>query len=188
MSDQSTLRKFADKDYRDGYLNATVRGWIAYQVQALREKLGMTQTEFAAKVGTTQTVISRMENDKGVPNVQTLLDMASELNVALVVQFVSYPDFLARTADMGPTALQPATIDESLRAPSSRKAEEIERILRDIAKPPQQKEVDKESIYRRIIGVRTKDALHRRRLTPQPFAQPPSSGRRAIRPPQEAMN
>jgi len=119
--DQDDLKDFADKEYRDGFLRTTVRGWIAYQVQALRKKLRMTQTEFAERVGTTQNVISKLENDKGTPNVDTLIDIAAGADVALLVQFVPYPEFLTRTADMSIEALQPASIHDSLakHAPTS---------------------------------------------------------------------
>ena len=110
----SDLSKFKSKEYRDGFLQTTVRGWIAYQAQALREKLELTQAQFADLIGTTQSVVSRMENDRGAPNVQTLLDMACKLDVALVVQFVSYPEFLKQTEDMSAARLTPETIDESL--------------------------------------------------------------------------
>jgi transcriptional regulator with XRE-family HTH domain len=111
------LSKFARKDYRDGYMQGRVRAGIAYQIQALRRKFGVSQTEFAAKLQKPQSVISRLENTEyGKVTVQTLLDVASSLDVALLVQFVSYPDFLQRTADMSDKALQAETIHESLSA------------------------------------------------------------------------
>jgi transcriptional regulator with XRE-family HTH domain len=92
-----------------------VRGGIAYQIQGLRQKSGLNQTDFAEKVGKKQSVISRLENTEyGKVTVQTLLDVACANDVALVVQFVSYPDFLARTSDMSEAALQPPTIYESI--------------------------------------------------------------------------
>ena len=35
---------------------------IAYQIQALREKVGLNQTDFAKKIGKTQSVVSRLED------------------------------------------------------------------------------------------------------------------------------
>jgi len=109
------LLNFADKDYRDGYMQTRVRSGIAYQLRALRKKFGFSQSEMAARTGKTQSVISRLENTEyGKVSVQTLLDVASGLDVALLVQFVSYPEFLARSADMSNDAMQPDTIQESL--------------------------------------------------------------------------
>lgn len=113
----SDLTKFAKKVYRDGFMQTQVRGGIAYQIQALRQKFGLTQTEFADKTGKTQSVVSRLENTEyGKVSVQTLLDIASANDVALVVRFVSYPEFLAQTADMSPNALMPDTIFESIES------------------------------------------------------------------------
>ena len=114
MSDRH-LEKFASKKYRDGYLQSRVRGFIAYQIQALREKLGLTQAQFAELTGKKQSVISRLENTEyGKVSVQTLLDIACATDVALVVKFASYPDFLEQTRNMDIAALQPSTIQESL--------------------------------------------------------------------------
>lgn len=114
---QSRLAKFARKAYRDGFLQTQVRGSIAYQIQALRDKFGLSQEQFAQKTGKKQSVISRLENpEKSLPSVQTLIDIAAANDVALVVRFVSYPEFLAYSSSMSPEDLQPATVFESLEA------------------------------------------------------------------------
>lgn len=109
------LKKLTRKDYRNGYMQSRVRSNIAYQILALRKKFGMSQTEMAEKTGKKQSVISRLEDPEyGRVTLGSLLDIASSLDVALLVQFVSYPDFLERTSDMSEAALQPETIDESM--------------------------------------------------------------------------
>lgn len=109
------LKRFAEKDYRDGYLNTHVRASIAYQIKALRQKFGLSQRGMAERTGKTQSVISRLESDGyGQMSLQSLLDIASGLDVALVVRFVSYPEFLKQAASMSERALQPDTIFESL--------------------------------------------------------------------------
>jgi transcriptional regulator with XRE-family HTH domain len=124
VSDPNELKHFASKRYRDGYLQSRVRGYIAYQVQALREKLQLTQEAFADLTGKKQSTISRLEDTEyGRVSVQTLLDIACAANVALIVKFASYPEFLDQTRLMSPQALQPDTIQESLKesdAPLSR--------------------------------------------------------------------
>jgi transcriptional regulator with XRE-family HTH domain len=117
VTDLDRLTRFQRKSYRDGYLQSHVRGGIAYQIQALRDQLGLTQTDFAARVGKPQSVISRLENTEyGKVTVQTLLDIACSLDVALLVLFVSYPEFLERTQDMTAAGLQVPTIHQSVRA------------------------------------------------------------------------
>jgi transcriptional regulator with XRE-family HTH domain len=113
--DQNELKHFEDKKYRDGYLQSRVRGYIAYQIQALREKLDLTQEAFATLTGKKQSAISRLEDTEyGRVSVQTLLDIACAAGVALVVKFVSYPEFLDQTRQMSTTSLQPDTIYQSL--------------------------------------------------------------------------
>jgi transcriptional regulator with XRE-family HTH domain len=112
-----------------------VRGRIAYQIQALREKLGLTQEAFAVLTGKKQSTISRLENTEyGKVSVQTLLDIACSADVALIVGFASYPKFLDETRLMTPEALQPLTIHESL-APMDHGAQGLgsayERFLQD---------------------------------------------------------
>lgn len=115
MSDLNELAKFEKKSFRDGYLQTATRGGIAYQIQALREKFKLTQVGFAEKLGKKQSSISRLENSEyGKVSVQTLLDIACALDVALLVRFVSYPEFLKRTKDLSISALQPETIYESI--------------------------------------------------------------------------
>lgn len=126
MIDRSKLEKFSRKEYRDSYLQTQVRGGIAYQIQALREKFNMSQTEFAAKIDKKQSVVSRLEDtDYGKVTVQTLLDIACSLDVALIVRFASYPEFVLRTQDMSITALQPKTIYESLESTAAPAAKPV---------------------------------------------------------------
>jgi transcriptional regulator with XRE-family HTH domain len=115
VPDRQPLERFSSKKYRDGYLQSRIRGYIAYQIQALREKLGLTQAQFAELTGKKQSTISRLEDTEyGKVSVQTLLDIACATNVALIVKFASYPEFLDQTRNMSVEALQPRTIQESL--------------------------------------------------------------------------
>jgi transcriptional regulator with XRE-family HTH domain len=109
-----TLRRLLNKEYRDGYLQTHVRSGIAYQIRSLREKTGLSQAQFADATGKKQSTISRLEDtDYGRVSVQTLLDIASALNVALLVRFVDFPQFLKTTEDMSPQALAPDDVFES---------------------------------------------------------------------------
>ncbi|MGF1623284.1 MAG: helix-turn-helix domain-containing protein [Alphaproteobacteria bacterium] len=99
------FERFKDKDYRDEFVSSLVRSGIAAQIRALRTQAGITQQEFAAVTGKTQSVISRLESTEyGRVSVQTLLDIACAREVALVVKFMSHEDFFDH---MGPAALRP---------------------------------------------------------------------------------
>ena len=95
MIDQRRLDRFQrSKKYRSTYIASRVRLAIALQIKALREQYSKTQSEFASMLEKPQSVVSRLENpDYGKMSVQTLLEIADSLDIALVVKFVSYDKF-----------------------------------------------------------------------------------------------
>jgi transcriptional regulator with XRE-family HTH domain len=102
------------KSYRDEYLATQVKGGIAYQIQALRAKAHLSQSEFGEKIGKPQSVVSRLESTEyGSLNVRTLLDVAAGMDVALLIRFVSYPEFFKWTERMSEADLSVETIYES---------------------------------------------------------------------------
>ena len=113
MSDLSKLKKFLDDGYRSSYLDSHVKGSVAYQIQALREDLGLNQTQFGALVGMSQAVISRLENadNRGV-NINTLLKIALKLKIALRIQFCNFEDML--TDDVSPGALRVENVQQTI--------------------------------------------------------------------------
>lgn len=95
-----------EKEFRDAYVEGHVKSYVAYQLRAIRERLGLTQKALAARIGKPQSVVSRLENTEyGKVTVQTLLDIAHGLDVALVVKFASFPEFLATYDDLSASAL-----------------------------------------------------------------------------------
>lgn len=83
-----------------------LRGFLADQIRALRGT--MSQAEFGRRIGKPQSVVSRLENeDYGKLGLQTLIDVATRLDVAVVVRFVDYPDFLRMTSDFSNEAVAP---------------------------------------------------------------------------------
>lgn len=95
-----------DKEFRDGYLEGHVKMFIAEQIKCLRGD--KSQKEFAKELGTTQSVVSRLENPEyGKVTIQTLLEIASKLDIALLVRFASYPEFLEVTSDFSENAFKP---------------------------------------------------------------------------------
>lgn len=98
--------KLANKSYRDNYVSMQLRVWLADQVRNLRGD--MTQAEFGKVIGKPQTVVSRLEDpDYGRLTIETLLDVAQKLDIALVVRFVDHATFLMATNDFSDNALRP---------------------------------------------------------------------------------
>ena len=113
MSDLSKLQKFQDDSYREAYLDAHVKGGIAYQVQALREKSGRNQTEFGELIGKPQSVVSRLESTEyGAVNVNTLVDIANRLKIGLLIRFCDFETLTV--ADVSPEAFAVENIDETI--------------------------------------------------------------------------
>jgi len=105
--------KLKDKEYRDAYLVAKVTYALAYQIEALRNQHGWTQAELAKQIGTTQSVISRLEDpDYGRANITTLFDLAGAFDVGLLVKFVSYSQFASEYRDVSPEGLSAASFIE----------------------------------------------------------------------------
>jgi transcriptional regulator with XRE-family HTH domain len=118
------IRKLSDKAYRDAYLADHVRTGIAFQIRALREQAGRgwNQTQLGERMGKPQSVVSRLEDtDYGKVTLQTLLQVAAAFDVAILVQFVEWEDWLIRMEDVSPSALQKESFNaDRLRALSAR--------------------------------------------------------------------
>ena len=107
------LQKLKDQEYRAEFLDVTVRGGIAYQMQALRRQHCSSQHDFATRVGKKQTQISRLESTEyGGVTVQTLIDIANSLGIGLIVRFVDLREMIDRTEDMADAALRVVPIEE----------------------------------------------------------------------------
>ena len=70
---------------RGGYRRAKEAYDIAERVRQARERLGMTQAELAARIGSTQPAIARLEAGGVMPNLDTLRRIAEALGFELVV-------------------------------------------------------------------------------------------------------
>ncbi len=107
--------KLINKKYRAAYVEENVQTGIAYQLRTLRGN--SSQEEFGKKINKPQSVISRIEDpDYGKLSIQTLLDIATSLDIALLVKFVSFPEFIQQTRDVSIEGLQVPSFAESLSA------------------------------------------------------------------------
>ena len=111
MISDKVISRLVDKDYRDSFVESRVRNLIAYQIKALRDHRGLSQAEFGNLLGgKPQSAVSRLEDpDYGRMGVSTLLEVATACDVALIVRFANYPDFLAAMSDVSPEGLMVAS-------------------------------------------------------------------------------
>lgn len=98
--------KLGDEGYRHAYLAQQLRAFLANQIRSLRGE--RSQGAFGKLIGKPQSVVSRLENEmyEGI-GLQTLIDIARKLDIALLVRFVDFPTFLKGTEDYSPRALAP---------------------------------------------------------------------------------
>ena len=98
--------QFQDADFRRSYWVTQLKVFLAAQIRALRGD--MSQAEFGKLIDKPQSVVSRLEKQSyGKVNLQTLIDIANKLDIALVVRFVSFPTFLRSTEDFSEAAILP---------------------------------------------------------------------------------
>lgn len=98
-------QELKSREFREGYVEGHVKNGIARQIRVLREARAWSQSELAARSGMKQATIARLENpDYGRIGTTTLLRLAAAFDVALSIQFVSFPEFLCRTQNLSPDA------------------------------------------------------------------------------------
>ena len=75
------------KDRRRGYQEAREAYGLGARVRTERERLGLTQSELAERMETTQPTIARLEAGGVTPSLDTLHRAAHALGLELVVDF-----------------------------------------------------------------------------------------------------
>ncbi len=64
------------EEYDRAYATATLAGQLAELVYTLRTRAGLTQTELARRMGTTQSSIARIESGGSLPTLDMLARLA----------------------------------------------------------------------------------------------------------------
>jgi hypothetical protein len=122
--------QFKKEKFRKSYFARQLKVFLAAQIRALRGD--RTQTEFGELIGKPQSVVARLERESyGKENLQTLIDIATKLDIALIVRFVNFSTFLEWTKDYSQEALAPQSYGGVAQAmvalPSQREAAQLER-------------------------------------------------------------
>jgi transcriptional regulator with XRE-family HTH domain len=86
---------------------------LPIQIRRLRERHGWTQAELAEKAGTQQVVVSRWESpDNPGITLNTLKRLARAFDVALIVRFAPFSEFIDWVCTLSARSFEPATFDE----------------------------------------------------------------------------
>ncbi len=111
--------QFKKQKFRKHYFARQLKVFLAAQIRALRGD--RTQAQFGELIGKPQSVVARLERESyGKVNLQTLIDIATRLDIALVIRFVNFSTFLEWTKDYSPSALAPQSYNE-VRAESHKR-------------------------------------------------------------------
>lgn len=135
MSTSSVRQQFlegfrASKEYRHSALEESVRSSLAVQIKALREQRGLTQAQFAERLGKAQSWVARLEDlNQSPPSLSTLLSIAEALDISLDVQFRPFSALLDRLASLTPESFEvPSFADDAeLAAPDNGSGEAASR-------------------------------------------------------------
>lgn len=98
---------------RHAYVEAEVATALARQVRTIRLQRGWSQAELARRLGTTQAVVSRLEDPSyGRTSLRTLFDLSRVFDTGLQVRFVSMVRMLRETWQPQPDAGRVASFEE----------------------------------------------------------------------------
>jgi ribosome-binding protein aMBF1 (putative translation factor) len=78
-----------DPAFRDAYEKLKPEFALALALIKAREKAGMTQAQVAKRMGTTQSVVARIESGQNPPNLKTLSRYARAVGRRIEVKLVS---------------------------------------------------------------------------------------------------
>lgn len=88
-----------DDEFAEGYAESFLDTYVATQIKVLREQREMTQEDLAEAIGTTQTVISRIESaDYSSRSLTTLKRLARAFELRLRVSFESVGSLIDEVA------------------------------------------------------------------------------------------
>lgn len=99
-------KSLTNRDFRREYVAENVRTGLAYQIKAIRNARGMSQTDLAKATNKSQGNIARLENpDYGNFSLNTLLELANAFDVWLSVEFIPFSSGVTKTENRSPEVL-----------------------------------------------------------------------------------
>lgn len=112
---EKTFQRLKNKKARDAFVEAELVNGIANQIRVLRQQREWTQKDLAEKIGTTQGVVSRLEDPSyGRYSIKTLLNLASIFDVAFLTRFVPFSQAVAVTWDTQRQNLEADSFDREI--------------------------------------------------------------------------
>jgi transcriptional regulator with XRE-family HTH domain len=110
------IRLLTNKKSRDAYVYEHIRNGISFQLRALREQREWSQDDLAKATKKSRTTITRLENPNNDQlTLNTLLELASAFDVALLIKFVPFSRLLKEYEDVSSQALSAQSIGKEKR-------------------------------------------------------------------------
>ena len=81
-------KKLENPEFKQAYDELEIEYTIMNEMLRAREELGMSQQELSTKTGIAQLDISKLENGKANPSIETLKKIAEAFGKKLIIQFV----------------------------------------------------------------------------------------------------
>lgn len=114
--EREALRKrLMNKKHRDAFVSASVDQTIPFQIRAMRlaKERNWTQKELASRAKMKQERISVCENPNyGRFSLQTLKQIASAFDVALIVRFAPFSELVEWESNLSPESLEIKNFDK----------------------------------------------------------------------------
>ncbi len=112
---EKLVKKLTNKDYRDAWVDESVKMLVPYQIQAIRNQRGWSQEILGSKAGMLRNAVSRLESiDYGNLSVNTLLRIAHGLDCGLLVKFVPFNRLVKEFDDVSPKALEVDSFEDDI--------------------------------------------------------------------------
>lgn len=108
-------KRLLNKKHREAFVSASVDQTIPFQIRAMRlaKDRNWTQQELASRSGMKQERISTCENPNyGRFSLQTLKQLASAFDVALIVRFAPFSELVEWESNLSPGSLEIKNFDK----------------------------------------------------------------------------
>ena len=113
---EPTFCRLESKRARDAFVAAELINGIASQIRVLRQQRGWSQKDLAEKLGTSQGVVSRLEDPSyGRFSIKTLLDLGSIFDVSIIAKFLPFSQAISVTWDTSKEALEAEPFEDDAK-------------------------------------------------------------------------
>ena len=103
----------SNPEVRHLYVDSSIRHLLAMQLRSMREAKGWSQIEVGKKAGMKQSAIARLEDPRySSMTLSTLRRLAEAFDVALIVRFAPFSEFISWTAQIDGLRLSPPSFSE----------------------------------------------------------------------------